>query len=135
LVYAVDCRGILVGETFGEKDFDHSFTSGDAVGGAGFARRATDAGHRLQGRKLASRAASPQARQEFAPRETSPRREAAQSDPVITEDAARKLLACRKKNQLLRNRNLATILAQYKMLQDHACAARICAKQSVAKEF
>ena len=98
MVYALDCRGILVGETFSEKDFAHSFTGGDAVAGAGFARRAADAGHRLQGRELAPRAAPPQAQQEFAPREASPRREAAQSDPVITEqDAARKLLACRPK--------------------------------------
>jgi hypothetical protein len=115
-------------ETFSEKDFDHPFTSGDAVGGAGFARRATNAGHRLQGRELASRAAPPQAQQEFAPRESSPRRQAAQSDPVITEqDAARKLLACRQ-NQLLVTENVRTILTQYKILQ-------VGGKQSVAKEF
>ena len=97
-MYALGCRGILVGETFSEKDFDHPFTRGDAVGGAGFARSATDAGHRFQGRELAPRAAPPQAQQEFAPREASPRREAAQSDPVITEqDVARKLPACRQK--------------------------------------
>jgi len=83
-VYAFGCRGILVGETFSEKDFDHPFTRGDAVGRAGFARSgATDAGHRFQGCELASRAAPSQAEQEFAPCEASPRHEAAQPNAII----------------------------------------------------
>jgi hypothetical protein len=31
--------------------------------------------------------------------------------------------------------NVATILTQYKILQDSSCAAQIGGKQSVAKEF
>jgi hypothetical protein len=90
MVYALLRRGISVGETASEKDFDYRITRSYAVRHFGFARAAGHDGrtakrtrYRFQCVEFSSCAASPQAQQELAsPGTASPHLKTAQPDAV-----------------------------------------------------
>jgi len=90
MVYALLRRGISVGETASEKDFDYRITRSYAVRHFGFARAAGHDGrtakctcYRFQCIEFSSCAASPQAQQELAsPGTASPHLKTAQPDAV-----------------------------------------------------
>jgi hypothetical protein len=129
-VYALRCRGILVGETFCEKDFDDRIAGRDPAGRACFARRASHARYRLESCELAPCASPPQAQQEFAPRQATPGRKATQSNAVkAAQNAVRELLA-RHRNQFCANAKRGSqaaprfaIFALSSAEQAHYCAS------------
>ena len=90
MVYALLRRGISLGETASEKDFDYSITRSHAVRHFGFARAAGHDGRtakrtriRFQCVELSSCAAPPQAQQELAsPGTASPHLKTTQPDTV-----------------------------------------------------
>ena len=90
MVYALLRRGISLGETASEKDFDYRITRSYAVRHFGFARAAGHDGrtakrtrYRFQCVEFSSCAASPQAQQELAsPDAASPHLKTAQPDAV-----------------------------------------------------